>query len=93
VVLEGRQIHVQPVMNRYTPLFNLTGQPALSLPCGMTSTGLPIGCQLAGRPLDEPTLLRVARAIERATDWHTARPSLAEIQRRPETRQAGRAHP
>jgi aspartyl-tRNA(Asn)/glutamyl-tRNA(Gln) amidotransferase subunit A len=49
---------------RFTGPFNLTGQPAISLPCGATADGLPIGIQLVGRPFAEPTLLRVAAMIE-----------------------------
>ena len=51
---------------------NLAGLPALSLPCGFTGDGMPIGMQLMGRPFDEATLLRVARAFEAATDFNRA---------------------
>jgi aspartyl-tRNA(Asn)/glutamyl-tRNA(Gln) amidotransferase subunit A len=54
---------------------NMAGLPALSMPCGFEK-GLPIGLQLIGKLLDEPTLLRVAGAYENATEWHTARPNL-----------------
>jgi len=53
---------------------NMAGLPALSLPCGF-SEGLPIGLQLIGRLLDETTLLRVADAFEKATDWHHQTPN------------------
>ncbi|MBI3516652.1 MAG: amidase [Proteobacteria bacterium] len=46
--------------------FNLTRQPAASVPCGLTRSGLPIGLQIVGRLYDEPTVLRAARAFERA---------------------------
>jgi amidase len=49
--------------------FNLSGQPAVSLPLGWSSTGLPIGVQLVARPLEEATLLRVAAELERARPW------------------------
>jgi aspartyl-tRNA(Asn)/glutamyl-tRNA(Gln) amidotransferase subunit A len=58
----------------YTPVYNLTGLPAISVPCGFTSAGLPIGLQLAGRAFDEATVLRAAQAYESATDWHTHHP-------------------
>jgi aspartyl-tRNA(Asn)/glutamyl-tRNA(Gln) amidotransferase subunit A len=58
----------------FTGLFNLSGQPALSLPCGFDQAGLPIGLMLTGRAFDETTLLRVAHAYESATPWHTRRP-------------------
>ena len=44
--------------------FNLTGQPAISVPCGFTRSGLPIGLQLVGRPYDEATLFRAGAAYE-----------------------------
>ena len=69
-------VDVQPAMNRFTPLFNLTGQPALSRPCGLSLAGLPIGAQLVASAFDEVTLLRAARAFERATPWHLERPRL-----------------
>ena len=60
----------------YTTPASLAGVPALSLPCGFTAGGLPIGLQLIGRRFDEVTLLRAGRAYERETDWHTRRPPL-----------------
>jgi len=55
----------------------LAGLPALSMPCGFTSDRLPIGLQLTGRRFDEATLLRVADAFERDTEWSTQLPPLA----------------
>jgi aspartyl-tRNA(Asn)/glutamyl-tRNA(Gln) amidotransferase subunit A len=57
----------------YTVSANLAGVPGISIPCGRAH-GLPVGLQLIGRPLDEPTLLRVADAYECRTDHHLARP-------------------
>ena len=54
--------------------FNLAGCPALSINCGFTASGLPIGFQIGGRPFDEETVLKVAHAYEQATPWHTMRP-------------------
>ena len=54
--------------------FSLANVPALSLPCGFTATGLPIGLQIAGRPFDESTVLRAGHAYEQNTDWHTRKP-------------------
>ncbi len=60
----------------FTIPVNLAGLPGLSLPCGFTLGGLPIGLQLIGKPFDEATLLRAAYAWEQATPWHTKKPAL-----------------
>ena len=60
----------------YTYPFNLTGQPAASVPCGFTRDGLPIGLQIVGRRFDDVTVLRAAAAFERARPWANARPGL-----------------
>lgn len=54
--------------------FNLTGYPAVSIPCGFSRENLPIGMQLVGRPYDEAVCLRVAHHYQQHTDWHTRRP-------------------
>jgi aspartyl-tRNA(Asn)/glutamyl-tRNA(Gln) amidotransferase subunit A len=54
--------------------FNMTGLPALALPCGFGPGNLPISLQLAGRPFDESTVFRAGHAYEQATDWHRHRP-------------------
>jgi aspartyl-tRNA(Asn)/glutamyl-tRNA(Gln) amidotransferase subunit A len=70
-----------PASDRFTRVnltqpFSLAGVPAISLPCGFSGGGLPIGLQLAGRPFDEATVLRAAFAYEQATGWHTMHPPL-----------------
>jgi len=60
---------------------NLAGLPGVSVPAGFTVAGLPIGFQLIGRAFDEATVLRAARAYERATDWHTRKPTLVPAPR------------
>ena len=60
----------------YTITANLAGIPGLSIPCGLTKSGLPIGMQLLAPAFAEENLLRTARVFERATDWHTKRPVL-----------------
>jgi len=55
---------------------NLAGIPGISVPCGFSVTGLPIGLQVLGRPLDEPRVLRAAYAYEQATPWRSRRPEL-----------------
>lgn len=63
---------------RLTYPFNLTGLPALSLPCGFDSRGLPVGLQIAGRPFDEATVLRVAQAYENVHHWNAVRSPFAK---------------
>jgi aspartyl-tRNA(Asn)/glutamyl-tRNA(Gln) amidotransferase subunit A len=60
---------------RNTVPFDTNGCPTISVPCGFTSDGLPIGLQISGPPLGEATVLAVAHAYEQATDWHTRRPA------------------
>lgn len=60
----------------YTPIFNFTGLPALQVPCGFDTDGLPVGFQIAGLPFDEATICQVGHAYEQATDWHTRHPEL-----------------
>ncbi len=60
----------------YTISVNLAGNPAISVPCGFSKEGLPIGLQLIGRPFEEETLLRGAHAYEQATDWRAKRPNI-----------------
>ena len=62
---------------RYTSPWNLLGLPAVSVPAGFTRAGLPVSIQIVGRMGDDATVLRVARAYERATDWHKKRPDPA----------------
>ena len=61
----------------YTIPASMTGLPAVSVPCGFNAAGLPIGLQLIGRALDEPTLLRAAHAYEQATPWRQRHPVLS----------------
>ena len=63
-----------PALTQFTRPHNITGFPAISIPCGFSDSGFPIGLQLAGRPFDEVTVLRAAHAYEQATDWHQRRP-------------------
>ena len=62
------------VMLRNTRPFNVWGIPAISVPCGVTKAGLPIGLQISGRHWGEASILQLAGAYERATEWHTRRP-------------------
>ncbi len=58
----------------FTVSANLAGVPAISVPCGFSQEGLPLGLQIIGRPWDEAGLFQLAGAYERSTPWHTARP-------------------
>jgi aspartyl-tRNA(Asn)/glutamyl-tRNA(Gln) amidotransferase subunit A len=61
----------------FTVSANLAGLPAISLPCGFSAEGLPIGCQLTSRRWDEATLLAAGTALQARTDWHLRAPSTA----------------
>ena len=58
----------------FTAPYNFTGLPAISVPCGFTQKGLPVGVQIAGRPFAEPEILRVAHTYERHAGWYKRRP-------------------
>jgi aspartyl-tRNA(Asn)/glutamyl-tRNA(Gln) amidotransferase subunit A len=58
--------------------FNMTGLPALALPCGFSASGLPLSLQFAGRPFDEATVLRAGHAYEQATQWHRRHPPVGD---------------
>jgi len=60
----------------FTISANLAGIPAISIPCGFTSKGLPIGLQIIGKPFEEATLLRAAYAYEQSTEWHLMKPEI-----------------
>ena len=76
VDIDGKPQPVRPSLVRYTRPFNVSGHPVASVPCGFTVDGLPIGMQVIGRTFDEATVLRLADAYQRVTDWHTRRPPL-----------------
>ncbi|TMD79968.1 MAG: Asp-tRNA(Asn)/Glu-tRNA(Gln) amidotransferase subunit GatA, partial [Chloroflexi bacterium] len=68
-----KRISEQPTP-QYTWLANLYGGPAVSVPCGFTSEGLPVGLQLMGRPHDDATVLGAAHAYEQAARWRDMHP-------------------
>ena len=61
----------------FTRIFNLSSMPAISVPCGLSPQGLPIGLQIAGLPGADATVLKLAHAYEQSTSWHTMRPPAA----------------
>jgi len=67
---------IKGTLLRNTYPFSLVGFPSLSLPCGMSPDGLPVGLQLTGRPFAEATVLRIGQGYEQATPWHAMRPLL-----------------
>jgi aspartyl-tRNA(Asn)/glutamyl-tRNA(Gln) amidotransferase subunit A len=76
VQIGNTRLGVIPALTQYTRPFNLNGFPAITVPCGFSKSGLPIGFQMAGKPFDEMTVLRAAFAYEQATDWHQRRPAM-----------------
>jgi aspartyl-tRNA(Asn)/glutamyl-tRNA(Gln) amidotransferase subunit A len=67
---------LRSTLRRLTQPFNLTGSPAVTVPCGFSRDGLPIGLQLVGRPFDEARLLNLAYAYEHSTPWKDHHPAL-----------------
>ncbi|MGE3270848.1 MAG: amidase [Chloroflexota bacterium] len=59
-------------------IWNLTGLPAMSIPCGFSSSKLPIGMQIVGKPFAEPTVFKVADGYQQITDWHVTVPDIAK---------------
>jgi Asp-tRNA(Asn)/Glu-tRNA(Gln) amidotransferase A subunit family amidase len=76
VEVAGVEMQTFFAMASRTAPFNAAGVPALSVPCGFTPDGLPIGLQLVGRPFDEPAVLRAGHAYEQATEWHRRAPAV-----------------
>jgi aspartyl-tRNA(Asn)/glutamyl-tRNA(Gln) amidotransferase subunit A len=74
VDMHQETLDVTWALSRLTCPANLTGFPAVSVPCGFTEGGLPIGLQLTGRPFAEATILQLAYAYEQETTWHQRRP-------------------
>ena len=75
LTVAGQQVDFNAAFLRCGAPFSATHLPALSVPCGFTAAGLPIGLHIAGRPFDEATVLRVGHAYEQAKDWHRRRPA------------------
>jgi aspartyl-tRNA(Asn)/glutamyl-tRNA(Gln) amidotransferase subunit A len=78
VPLEDREESVLSASWRFTFPFNLTGLPAISVPCGFDREGLPIGLQIVAKPFDELMILRVAHAYEISHAWHQAFPNVIQ---------------
>jgi aspartyl-tRNA(Asn)/glutamyl-tRNA(Gln) amidotransferase subunit A len=76
MVIDGQEYDVLTAFTWFSRVFNLTGSPSITVPCGFTSGDLPIGLQLVGALFDEATVLRAAHAYEQATEWHRRRPPI-----------------
>jgi Asp-tRNA(Asn)/Glu-tRNA(Gln) amidotransferase A subunit family amidase len=73
----SREESVFGVSARFCAPFNISGLPAASIPCGISTDKMPVGLQLIGKPFDEATVLRVADAYERHTQWHLKYPPIS----------------
>jgi aspartyl-tRNA(Asn)/glutamyl-tRNA(Gln) amidotransferase subunit A len=89
VLVTPTALSIAPTFEGYDPdafralpslmgIWNVTGNPAMSINCGFSSEGLPIGLQIIGRPFDEPLVFKVGDAYQRLTDWHTRRPGVLQ---------------
>ena len=76
VSISGQDVPIREALLRITRVFSTVGLPAISVPCGFTKGGLPIGLQLVGKPFSESLLLRVAQAYQDSTTWHLRRPEV-----------------
>jgi len=74
-VIDGKKVSILGWM-AFTFPFNLTGQPAASVPCGWTREGLPVGLQIIGRRFDDVTVLQAAATFEEASPWTQRRPPI-----------------
>ena len=75
-VIQGQDVPIREALLRITRVFSTVGLPAISVPCGFTKGGLPVGLQLVGKPFSESLLLRAAQAYQESTDWHLRRPEV-----------------
>jgi aspartyl-tRNA(Asn)/glutamyl-tRNA(Gln) amidotransferase subunit A len=74
--IDGEQVGVRPTIVGHCRPANFTGLPAISVPCGFTRGGLPVGLQLIGRAFNEATVLSIAFSYERANDWRARHPRI-----------------
>ena len=75
-----------PTLSSLAGPFNTTGSPAITVPCGFTSAGMPVGMQVVAQTFEDATVLRIAQAYEDATKWHTWQPPIEESADAHETR-------
>ena len=70
ILIDGVTENATVALLRLAMPFNLAGLPAISLPCGFSAGGLPVGLQVVGKPFEESMILRIAHAYQQLTDWH-----------------------
>jgi aspartyl-tRNA(Asn)/glutamyl-tRNA(Gln) amidotransferase subunit A len=70
ILIDGVTENATVALLRLTMPFNLAGLPAISLPCGFSAGGLPLGLQIVGKPFEESMILRIAHAYQQLKDWH-----------------------
>ena len=75
IAIDGITENATVALLRLNYPFNLAGLPTISLPCGFSANGLPIGLQVAGKPFEEVMVLRIAHAYQQLTDWHRREPT------------------
>jgi len=73
--IEGKEVNTRETVIRHTRIFNQNGLPAISIPCGFSSLGLPIGLMLVGKAFNDASVIRAAHSFQLQTDWHKERPS------------------
>ena len=74
VDINGETVGTTAALTQYSRPYNISGTPAISIPCGFSKAGMPIGLQIAGRAYDEAMVLRIAKAYQDSTAWHQQRP-------------------
>ena len=77
VEINGTRVGTTAAVTQYSRPYNITGTPAITVPCGFSVSGMPVGLQIAGKAFDESTVLQVAHAYESTTDWHLKHPDIA----------------
>jgi aspartyl-tRNA(Asn)/glutamyl-tRNA(Gln) amidotransferase subunit A len=76
VEINGETIGTTAALTQYSRPYNISGTPAISIPCGFSKSGMPIGLQVAGKAYDEALVLRIAKAYQDSTTWHHNRPNV-----------------
>ncbi|MEC9307895.1 MAG: amidase [Chloroflexota bacterium] len=74
VDINGETIGTTAALTQYSRPYNISGTPAISIPCGFSKSGMPIGLQIAGKAYDEAMVLRISKAYQDSTAWHQHRP-------------------